>query len=90
MEVLKDSDSNGLETNISMYSNVSEEISTYTPVLPELVDVLSGSGSERHMEVQDIFQGESENLETGKEGFAPGNQELLVNATVTFPEDLCD
>ena len=90
MEVLKDLDSNSLETNISMYSNISEESSTYTSVFLDLVDRPSGSDSKRQVEVQEIFQGESGNLETGEEVFAPGNQELSVNAVVTSSEDLCD
>ena len=60
LEVLddSDSDSNGPETDVSMYSNDSEQSSTYTPVLQELVDCPGGTGSEIHMKVKDIFQGD--------------------------------
>ena len=55
LEVLDDSDSDGPETDVSMYSNDSEKSSTYTTVLLELVDCPGGTGSELRVEVQDIF-----------------------------------
>ena len=49
-----------------------------------------GTGNELHVEVRDVFQGDSGNLETDKEFLALDNQESHVNATKTPPEDLQD
>ena len=88
LEVLDNSNSVGPETEVSMYSINSEQSSTYTPILTELVDHPGGTRSEVHVEVQEVFQGSSGNLETGEDVFAPDYQYLLVNSTRTSPEDL--
>ena len=49
-----------------------------------------GTGNELHVEVRDVFQGDSGNLETDKEFLALDNQESPINVTKTPLEDLQD